>query len=109
MNFVTARRIIAVHAHRRVGQFAEISRPARMIQDHFLVKSLPALPEFGWAHLKKLRRALQDFDHPIDLLHRVVEIEAGAGCAGHAKPAHQRLVAMMAAAHGQARVDRRTW
>src|SRR5438128_1284423 len=38
MNFVAARWIIAVHPHRCVGQLAEIPRPARMIEDHFLVK-----------------------------------------------------------------------
>ena len=38
MNFVAARRIIAVHQHRSVRQLAEIPRPPRMIEDHFLIK-----------------------------------------------------------------------
>src|SRR5256885_16659293 len=44
---------------------------------------------------------LKDFYHSIDFLHRVVKIKAGASCTGHAEPAHQRLIAMMTATHGQ--------
>ncbi len=44
---------------------------------------------------------MEDLNHSIDLLHRIVEVEAGARCARHAEAAHQRLIAMMPAAHGQ--------
>ena len=44
---------------------------------------------------------LEDFYHSIDFLHRIVKIKAGASCAGHAEPTHQRLIAMMTAAHRQ--------
>ena len=45
---------------------------------------------------------MKDFNHSIDLLHRVVEVETRARCARYAEAAHQWLVAMMPAAHGQA-------
>jgi hypothetical protein len=45
--------------------------------------------------------SVKDFNHSIDFLHRVVEIEARPRCARDAEATHQRLVAMMAAAHGQ--------
>ena len=44
---------------------------------------------------------VKDFNHSIDFLYRVVEIETRARCARHSEPTHQRLVAMMPAAHGQ--------
>src|SRR5258706_11362287 len=50
---------------------------------------------------KETHRSVKDFNHSIDLLHRVVEVEARASCAGHTEPAHQWLVAMMPAAHRQ--------
>ena len=48
MNLIAAGRIIAVHSHRSISQIAKISRPTRMIENHFLVK----LFDFG-AHEKK--------------------------------------------------------
>src|SRR5207248_9855413 len=44
----------------------------------------------------------QDVNHAIDLRGCVVEIETGTGCSGQAEPAHERLVAMMSAAQGEA-------
>ena len=107
MNFVAARRIITVHQYRGVGQLAKIPRSPRMIEDHLLIK----LFDFR-AHdrartgdpppwRKETHRSVKDFNHSIDLLHRVVEVEARARCAGHTEPTHQRLVAMMSAAHRQ--------
>jgi len=51
MNFVAARRIIAMDAHGSVRQLAEIPRPPRVIEDHFLVKFFK-IAEFR-VHLKK--------------------------------------------------------
>src|SRR5215475_14465506 len=48
---------------------------------------------------KETHGRVKDFHHSIDLLHRVVEIEARTRCARDSEPAHQRLVAMMPAAH----------
>ena len=48
MNFVPARGIIPVHPHGRVGQLAKVPWPARVIEDHFLIK----LFDF-WDHEKK--------------------------------------------------------
>src|SRR6266487_487038 len=50
---------------------------------------------------KETHRSVKDFNHSIDLLHRVVEVEARARCARYAEATHQWLVAMMPAAHGQ--------
>src|SRR5215217_1341834 len=44
---------------------------------------------------------LKDLNHAVDLFDCVVKVEARASCAGHAEATHQRLVAMMATAHGQ--------
>jgi hypothetical protein len=51
MNFVAARRIIAVDADCSVRQLAEIPRPPRVIEDHFLVKFFE-IAKF-LVHLKK--------------------------------------------------------
>ena len=48
MNFIAAGRIIAMHSNRSIGQFSKIPRPARMIENDFLVK----LFDFG-RHEKK--------------------------------------------------------
>jgi hypothetical protein len=45
---------------------------------------------------------VKNLNHSIDLLDRVVEIETCASRARYAEPSHQRLIAMMSAAHGQA-------
>jgi hypothetical protein len=37
MNFIAARRIIAMHENRGIGQLSEIPRPARMIENDFLI------------------------------------------------------------------------
>ena len=50
---------------------------------------------------KETHRALEDLNHPIDLLHRVVKIKTRARRARYLKATHQRLVAMMPAAQGQ--------
>src|SRR6266480_6250241 len=50
---------------------------------------------------KETHRSVKDLNHSIDLLHRVVEVEACARCSRYAEATHKRLVAMMAAAHGQ--------
>ncbi len=44
---------------------------------------------------------MKDLNHSIDLFNRVVKVEARASCPRNAKPAHQRLVTMMSAPHGQ--------
>ena len=51
--------------------------------------------------MKRNAPRVKDFNHSIDLLHRVVEVKTRARCARYAKATHQRLVAMMPAAHGQ--------
>ena len=48
MNLVSASRIISMHAHRGVGQFSEIPRFPRVIENYFLIQ----LFEFR-GHLKK--------------------------------------------------------
>ena len=52
--------------------------------------------------MKRSAPRLEDLNHPIDLLHRVVKIKTRTRCARYLKSTHQRLVAMMPAAHGQA-------
>src|SRR2546421_4329930 len=51
---------------------------------------------------EKLNRFFEDVDHAIDFFARVVEIKTGAGGAGHAESPHERLIAMMTTAHGEA-------
>ena len=108
MNFVAARRIIPVHPHRRVGQLAKIPRPPRMIEDHFLIKLFDFRdhdsgrtrdrPSLG----EKKRTALWRISIIRSISsHRVVKIKARASRSWHTKPAHQRLVAMVSAAHRQ--------
>ncbi len=77
MNLVTARRIIAMDFYRRVCQLAEVSRPAGMIQDHFLIKFLE-LSEFGDS-FEEVRSLLKDLDHQVDLFARIIKIKAGPG------------------------------
>src|SRR5438270_13150269 len=50
---------------------------------------------------KETHRAVEYFNHSLDLLDRVVKIEARASCSRHTEPTHQRLVTMVSAAHGQ--------
>ena len=38
IDFIAARWIVAVHMHSRVGELAEIPRPPRVIENHFLIK-----------------------------------------------------------------------
>ena len=45
---------------------------------------------------------MKDFNHSIDLRRCVVKVETRASCARDTKPPHERLVAVMSAAHGQA-------
>ena len=45
---------------------------------------------------------VKHFNHSIDFLYRVVEIETRARCARHLEATHQRLVAMMSTSHRQA-------
>src|ERR1700720_679825 len=44
---------------------------------------------------------LKNVDHAINFFAGAVEIKTGAGRPGHAKPSHQRLIAMMTTAHGE--------
>ena len=38
VNFIAARRIVAMHPHRSIGKFSKIPRPPRMIENDFLIK-----------------------------------------------------------------------
>ena len=38
VNLVAARGVVTVHMHRALGDLPEIPRPARMVEDHLLIK-----------------------------------------------------------------------
>jgi len=99
MNFVAARRIITVHTHGCIREARRNSAAAASDRGSPPGKVLRGRQFPG--HLKKTGRILEDVDHAIDLLTRVVEVKAGARCSGHAETPHQWLIAMMTTAHGE--------
>ena len=85
-----------MHAHPRRRQLAEISRTARMIENHFLVELFEIR-----VHAKKRAASRRISIMRSISVGRVVEIETGASRSGHSESAHQRLIAMMTAAQRQ--------
>ena len=102
VDLVTAGRIVAMGVQARRWDLAVVPRFAGVIEDDGLVEIAELFGGHGGGLREEFPGGFEHLGEAVDLLRGVVEIKAGTGGAGDFEALHERLGAVMAAAHGDA-------